>query len=273
MSSKAGIEINSIEDISNDYVRNRLLELIKEPYVLGVQINGSRATGFNLETSDWDGFLYVTNDYYKSVDKKNILILEFNESKEPKQLVFDFLLICDEWLQQKLESPNDIEHYAFVEGITIYDKTGKLKEWSEKIARYPIEEHELRLKTKYLNMLESFGYARINERRGFVTNCNINNYRAVVAAVHVWFTLKKTWIPPLKWFTHHAKRLGMSEATFALFEKAINEPTTENTLNLFKHLDELILAEGYDFPNDKHGTFLELIHTSAENKHHKHAYL
>ena len=266
-------KINSIEDIPNDYVRNRLLKLIEEPYVLGVQINGSQATGFNLAESDWDGFLYVTDEYYDSVDQKHILLWEFDESKEPKQLVFDFLLICDKWLQQKLESPNDIEHFAFVEGITIYDKTGKLREWSEKIARYPIEEQELRLKTKYMNMLESLGYASIDHRRGFTTNANLNNYRAIVSAVHIWFTLKKTWTPPLKWFTHHAKQMGMDERTLALFEQAINQPCLENTVNLFKHLEELIINDGYDFPKDKHNTFLELIHTSAQNRHHKHNYI
>ena len=161
----------SIEDIEDEYVRNRLQELTKKEYLLGIQINGSRATGFAQPKADWDGFLYVTEEYYSSLSLKEIHILEFDETVEPKRLLFDFLLITDKWMEERLNSPQDVEHYAFVEGKIIYDPTGKLKEWTKKIAQYPEEEHEIRLKAKYMQWRESVGF-------GLVINKKLNSQGA-----------------------------------------------------------------------------------------------
>ena len=263
----------SIEDIEDEYVRNRLQELTKKEYLLGIQINGSRATGFAQPKADWDGFLYVTEEYYSSLSLKEIHILEFDETVEPKRLLFDFLLITDKWMEERLNSPQDVEHYAFVEGKIIYDPTGKLKEWTKKIAQYPEEEHEIRLKAKYMQWRESVGFGLVNEKRGFETNKNVNLHRAVLAAIHLWFTIKKSWTPPLKWWSFHAKKLGMDNNIYTLFEKIINNPDLEDMKKLDSMFKEMIKESGFDFIENMYEVYMEYYRANRSEAFHRHMYL
>ena len=60
--------VKSIEEIDVVMARERLDGLIKEPHVMGVMLWGSRATGFGSPTTDWDALIYVTDEYYYSLD-------------------------------------------------------------------------------------------------------------------------------------------------------------------------------------------------------------
>ncbi|MCK5266182.1 MAG: hypothetical protein KAR03_11300, partial [Candidatus Thorarchaeota archaeon] len=81
--------VKSITEIDDVMARERLEGLVKEPHVLGVMIWGSRATGFGEPTTDWDALIYVTEEYYDSLELKDTIWLEFDESVEPKKLVID----------------------------------------------------------------------------------------------------------------------------------------------------------------------------------------
>lgn len=265
--------ITSIAEIDDAVVREKLEVLIKEPHVLGVMLWGSRATGFRDPSTDWDALIYTTEEYYDSLELKDTIWLEFDESVEPRRLVIDFSPVADSWFRQQLESPLDIDHFPYVEGVVIHDPTGNLEEWRRRLARYPEEEHLDRLKNKYILLLGSLGYADINKRRGFVIDSQLNVYRAIVAAVNLWFTMKKSWTPPLKWWSRHAQKMGMSEETFDLFSRCINTPSYENLVGLFKHLRQELLESGFTFPNDSMSTFLETIHVRGRAAQIRHSYL
>lgn len=267
------IKFNSISDITDEQVRKKMEELSQQPHVLGIQLNGSRATGFYRPDSDWDGFIYVTDEYYSSLEIKDIWKLDVDETVEPKKLLLDYLLICDEWLKQKVDSPLDIEHFAFVEAITIYDPTGKLEEWTQKLARYPEEEHETRLKVKYLQFLEARGYGKHAKLRGAKIDSKLNYYRAVVSAVNLWFTIRKSWIPPFKWWSEHARHLGMDNKTYQMFESVLDNPTLEKLDEIGKKMSKEIVEQGFEFPKDIMNTFLEFYHTSAPEKNYLHSLL
>ncbi|TFG07704.1 DUF4037 domain-containing protein, partial [Candidatus Thorarchaeota archaeon] len=217
--------------------------------------------------------IYVTDEYYKGLEVKDTIWLEFDESVEPKRLVIDFSPISDAWFKQQLDSPLDIDHSPYSEGVVIYDPNGELEEWRKKLARYPEEEHLDRLKNKFGLFMGALGNAIVDDRRGFSHDAKLNLYRAIVAAVNLWFSIKKSWTPPLKWWTPHAKKLGISDETYKLFCDALDNPTADNARSLFVHLREMILAEGFDFPNDPVTAFLETIHVNGRPGQIRHSYL
>ena len=263
----------SIDEIEDPLVRERLEALIIEPYVLGIMLWGSRATGFGMPKTDWDALVYVTDDYYSSLDIKDTIWLEFDESVEPKRLVIDFSPISDAWFKQQIDSPLDIDHSPYAEGVVIHDPSGKLEEWRQKLARYPEKEHLDRLKNKFALAVGSYGAGRIDNDRGFTHDSKLNLYRSIVAAVNLWFTIKKSWTPPLKWWTLHAKRQGMTDETYTLFCDALDNPSVESVGVVLKHLREMILADGYDFPNDFVTAFLETIHVVGRPGQIRHSYM
>ncbi|MFW9914761.1 MAG: hypothetical protein ACFFGZ_04035 [Candidatus Thorarchaeota archaeon] len=269
-----------LADLKEDaFAWNYYQKLIKEPHVLGFLVWGSRATGFGAPKTDWDALVYVTEEYYNQLELQDTLWWIFDESISPKRLVIDFSPVSDAWFRQQIESPLDIDHSPYAEGITLYDETGKLEEWRRKLARYPVEEHENRLKNKFVQFLNAFGEARIDDarlsldREKFLPNRQINLYRAVLASLHLWFALKKSWTPPLKWWSHHSLKLGMKEDEFRIFKEAIEDPSLENVRTLIEHLKQMILDQGYDFPNDYVKAFLETIHTKGRPKQIRHTYL
>ncbi len=265
--------VRSIEEIEDPMARKRLDELIKEPHVKGVMLWGSRATGFGAPDTDWDALIYVTDEYYQGLELKDTIWLEHDESVEPKRLVIDFSPVSDAWFKQQLESPLDIDHFPYEEGVVIHDPTGTLEEWRQKLARYPEEEHLDRLKNKFFLVGGSLGNALLNSKRNQAHDMKLNLYRALVAAVNLWFTIKKSWTPPLKWWSRHVKNMGIDDETYDLFCKALDEPSMESLRPVYVRLREMILEAGYDFPNDPMITFLETIHTDGRPAQIRHSYM
>ncbi|MFX1559789.1 MAG: DUF4037 domain-containing protein [Promethearchaeota archaeon] len=263
----------SIEEIDDKIARERLEELVKEPYVLGVMLWGSRATGFGTPTADWDALIYVTEDYYNNLELKDTIWLEFDKSVEPRRLAIDYSPVADSWFRQQVDSPLDIDHSPYAEGVVIYDPSGKLEEWRQKLARYPEEEHVDRLKNKFALAVGAFGAGRVDDERGFIHDSRLNLYRSIVAAANLWFTIKKSWTPPLKWWTPHAKKQGMTDETYSLFCAALDNPSVETVGAVLKHLREMIVAEGYEFPNDFITAFLETIHVDGRPGQIRHSYM
>jgi len=265
--------VKSIAEIDDVMARERLEGLVKEPHVLGVMIWGSRATGFGELTSDWDALIYVTEEYYDSLELKDTIWLEFDETVEPKKLVIDFSPVSNAWFRQQIDSPLDMDHFPYAEGVVIHDPSGKLEEWRQKLARYPEEEHLDRLKNKYCTLLGALYYADINNQRGFAYDSKLNAFRTVVAAANLWFSMQKQWTPPLKWWTPHVKSMGISDETYKLFCEALDDPKIEILRNLFLKLKQELLDLGFEFPNDTMSTFLETIHVKGRPAQIRHTYI
>ncbi|MFW9993731.1 MAG: DUF4037 domain-containing protein [Candidatus Odinarchaeota archaeon] len=264
--------VKSIADIDDPIAKKTLEELIEEPHVLGIMLWGSRATGFGSPDTDWDVLIYCTDVYFQSLAPKDIAIIVFDENAGPKRLVCDYSYLSDMVFEQQLESPLDIDHFAYVEGVVIHDPTGKLEEWRRKLARYPGEEHIDRVKIKWIQLVTAFYYAQVVNKRGFISDRQVNLYRTITIAVNFWFTLQKSWTPPFKWWTNHVKRLGMDDETYGIFSKALETPSIEAVGLLIKHLQELADKSGHDFKNFQED-FLETIMPSGRQKFIRHGYL
>ena len=264
-------KISSIEDIENKIVQTELKEYMKKDYVLGCMLWGSRATRFAEPTTDYDLLIYVTQDFFDSLNKKDIAILKYDESVNPKRLLIDFTYWADSIFQDQLTSPMDIDHSAYSEGMVLEDKTGKLEDWRKKLAYYPEETHEDRMKMKWINLLVSFGYVKKNQDRGNTLDMKINLYKTLTIATNLFFNLKRSWAPPLKWWSKYAKKVGIEEDLFELYEKAINQLTVEDTKNLIDYLKKMIENSGINLENFVED-FFETIYSKGRIKLIKYSY-
>jgi len=259
--------------ISNLDVSRKIKEYMQKEYVLGIMLWGSRATGFGAVDSDWDALILVTNDYYNELKIKETAYVLYDEESDPKKVLIDFSIWSEECASQILDSPKDIDHWAWVEGKIIFDPQGKMAYWRDKIVRYPEEEHEERLKYKFVDLVISRYYAMVTEKRGYSPDSKLNAYRAILAGIHLWFTLKKSWTPSLKWWTEHAKRMGMRDEIYALFSETLNDPNIQQLLKVETFIRKEILSQGYDFPNDYLQMLLKTVHLTGRPLAIRHSYL
>jgi hypothetical protein len=259
--------------ITDQQVKSKIEEYMLDQNVLGIMLWGSRATGFGAPDSDWDALVLVTDEYYNGLDVKDTAFVVIDESIEPRKVLIDFSIWSEECAQQICESPMDIDHWAWIEGIIIHDPKGKMTEWKKKISRYPEEEHEERLKSKFVQLVVARYYAMVTEKRGYEPDSKLNLYRAMLSAVHLWFSLQKVWTPSLKWWSKHAKHIGMNEEIFTLFSDTLKNPSLDNISQIENYLKDEIIAQGYTFPNDFLQMLLETVHRKGRPHVIKHSYL
>lgn len=228
--------IRSIEEVREPAVREAIEALIAHPETLGFLFCGSRATGWADPEGDYDAFVYVTREHYRSLDVDATQIRIFAEGETPKRMIGDFSLFSDEVFDEQLRSPLDIDHWPYADAVIVSDKTGALAEWVRKLAAFPMDQLRERAVQKYLQLAIDFHYATIADVRGFEVDRQLNLSRAALAAVHLWFALRGRWAPPFKWWTREVERLDIRPDTRAVLEGAILNPSIEMLTHARDHL-------------------------------------
>ncbi len=257
--------ISSVDDIENPIVKNTFIELINKEFVLGIMLWGSRATQFGEPDTDYDALIYVTQEFFNSLTKKEVALLKFNEQITSKKLLIDFTYWSDSIFENQLQSPLDIDHAAYVEGIILNDKTGQLEFWRRILAEYPVKTHIDRMKVKWINLIVSFGYVQKNSQRNNEIDLKVNLFRTLTIAINLGFNLLKTWATPLKWWSKYAKKYGMDEELYNMYVRAITNGSVETTRELIDILKIRIEKDGIDlstFVDD----FFETIYPEGRNK-------
>ena len=228
--------IRSIDEVHEPSVRAAVLDLVARPETLGFLFCGSRATGWAAPDGDYDAFVYVTREHYRSLDVDATQIRIFAEDDTPKRMIGDFSVFSDEVFEEQLRSPLDIDHWPYVDAVIVADRTGALADWTRKLAAFPTEQLRERAVQKYLQLAIDYHYATIADVRGFEVDRQLNLSRAALAAVHLWFTLRGRWAPPLKWWTREVERLEIRPDTRAVLEGAILRPSIEMLTHVRDHL-------------------------------------
>lgn len=228
--------IRALDEVHEPTVRTAIEDLIARPETLGFLLCGSRATGWAAPDGDYDGFVYVTREHYRSLDVDSTQIRIYAEGETPKRMIGDFSLFSDEVFEEQLRSPLDIDHWPYVDAVIVSDKTGKLADWVPRLAAFPMDQLRERAVQKYLQLVIDFHYATMADVRGFEVDRQLNLSRAALAAVHLWFTLRGRWTPPLKWWTREVERLEIRPDTRAVLEGAILNPTIEMLTHVRDHL-------------------------------------
>jgi hypothetical protein len=228
--------IRSLEEVHEPAVRAAIDAILARPETLGFLFCGSRATGWADPEGDYDAFVHVTREHYRSLDVDGTQIRIFAEGEVPKRMIGDFSVFSDEVFEEQLRSPLDIDHWPYVDAVIVSDRTGALAEWARTLAAFPEAGRRERAVQKYLQLAIDFHYATIADVRGFEVDRQLNLHRAALAAVHLWFTLRGRWAPPFKWWTREVERLDIRPDTRAVLEGAILNPSIEMLTHVRDHM-------------------------------------
>lgn len=198
---------NSIAEIKEVSIKKKLFSLKKKEYILGFFLQGSKVTGFGAPDADWDIFIYCTDEYYNTLDYETITEYTFERTGPDKKLVGDYAFVSDQIFKQQVNSPMDIDHIQYTFSHILWDRSGELSRWVKTLATFPESDFEDKVKLQLVQLSIAFGYAKISKVRNRVIVIRVNLNRVLTIASSYWFTLNKSWVPQLKWWSDHVRRL------------------------------------------------------------------
>ena len=228
--------VRSIGDVHEPRARAWLEEAAARPDTLGILLVGSRANGWGAPESDYDAFVYVTPERYREVPVRDTLVWLEAEEEFPARVIGDFSIFAPEHLDVHEQSPLDIDHWPYADGIVLHDRTGSLEERRRRVAAFPDEGWKERAIDKYLVLGGAYGYAVKSDVAGLDAQRQLNIFRAVLAGVSLWFTLQRRWAPPFKWLTPEIERLEIRPDTRGVLEGALLNPSIDTLTHLRDHL-------------------------------------
>jgi hypothetical protein len=225
-----------IADIGEPLSRAWLEARIARPDTLGVLLCGSRATGWAAPNGDYDAMVFLERGAYGAMAPEETLVYLHAPDEVPRRVVGDFSLFSDEHLEIHAASPLDIDHWAYVDAVVLFDRRGDLEARRERIARFPEEGWRERVFQKYMQILVALSYATRSDVAGREAERQLNLQRGALAAVHLWFALQRRWSPPLKWWIYEMERLEIRPDTRAVLEGAALGPTIEMLTHVRDHM-------------------------------------
>ena len=263
----------SLEDVTEPAVRAALDRALARPETLGLLLVGSRAAGWAEPDGDYDALILVTPEAHRALTPEQAQIFLFAEGEFPRRLIGDFTYFSEESLEEHLASPQDIDHWPYVDAVVLADRTGRLPDWCRRLAALPDRDRRERAVQKYIQLQIACNYATVDDVRGFEADRQLNLHRAVLAGAHLWFTLQGRWSPPLKWWTREIERLEMRADTRGILEGAIRNPTIETATQLRDHLRIEMRHAGIAEVDDFVRAFIERLQPAHREARYRFTYL
>lgn len=246
---------------------------MNRPETLGLLLVGSRAIGWSEPGGDYDAFVLVTREARRMLTPEQAQVLLFAEGAYPRRLIGDFTYLSEDSLEEHLASPQDIDHWPYLDAAVLHDRTGRLADWCRRLADLPERERKERAIQKYIQIQIALHDATADEVRGFEPDRLMNLYRGALAGAHLWFTLQGRWSPPLKWWTREIERLEMRPDTRGILEGAIRNPTIETATLLRDHLRSEMRHAGMGEVDDFVRVFVERLGPGYREARERHTYI
>ena len=228
--------VRSLPEIHEASARAFLEAEGRRPDTLGLILCGSRAIGWAAPDGDYDAFIVVTPERFRSLDVADTMVHLYAPDETPKRLIGDFTYYTEEAFEEALASPLDIDHWPYVDAVVLADKSGRLGDWCRRLAAFPEETWKERAMNRYLQLAVAASSATIDDVRGFDVDRQLNLFRAAIAGVHLWFAIRRRWAPTFKWWTREIERLEIRPDTRAVLEGAITNPSVDTVTHLREHM-------------------------------------
>jgi hypothetical protein len=254
-------------------VRAYLEEAAARPQTLGILLVGSRATGWAEPDADTDAFIVLTPEARRALPPERAQVLLTAEGDYPRRVIGDFTYVAETWFEEQIDSPQDIDHWPYVDAVVLADRTGRLGDWCRRLAELPESQRKERAIQKYIQLQVAFHHATAGDVRGLDVDRQVNLFRAVLAGIHLWFTLQGRWSPPLKCWTREIERLEMRPDTRGILEGAIRNPAIETATLLRDHLRTEMRHRGIAEVDEFVRTFIERLTPAYREARLRHTYL
>lgn len=265
--------VRSLDGVTEPLVRAHLDAVLADPETLGVALVGSRALGWAEPDGDYDAFILVTAGRFRALPPEQRQVFQFAEGEHPRRMIGDYTALSEDALAVHLASPQDIDHWPWVDAAVLADRTGRLEDWRARLAAFPAQELRERAIQKFIQLQVAYHYATADDIRGFEVDRQLNLYRAALAGIHLWFTLRGRWAPPLKWWTREIERIEMRPDTRGILEAAALNPTLETLTQLRDHLKTDMRHAGITEVDDLLRAFIERLQPERCEERYRHTYL
>jgi len=180
-----------------DYITNKLKP---DPHVHALLLSGSIAHGFNNEKSDIDFNIIVSNELYEQ--KKINNNLTYWESAEGfyNGGYFDGKYITFDYLEMVAKRGNEPTRFAFQDVMILFDKTGRVMEYIEKIKTY--DENRVRNNTiRFLSQFEAwYWYCKeaLEKQNEYLLDVSVS--KLILFSGRLILLENKMFFPYHKWF-------------------------------------------------------------------------
>ena len=144
----------------------RVAQWAAEPDVLGIIWVGSKSRGYGDSLSDDDLEVLLTDEAAARKAPGDCLDLHFEEQGDRKRLIYDAQYLSRTALEQKLESPFDLDHWPYERSPILFDRDGRTRQIVEKLGRMEPEFRRLRLRHATIDAGGAAGRAIKTAKRG-----------------------------------------------------------------------------------------------------------
>ncbi|MFX0064634.1 MAG: nucleotidyltransferase domain-containing protein [Candidatus Hermodarchaeota archaeon] len=208
--------------------------------VLGLVLVGSVAKGYHDEHSDIDLEIVVTEERYYEQKKHHQTFIHTSQ--------YDLSFTTMDKLQRLKNSERDEEHWAYQDCQVLLDKTGKLKEILEQIAKFDTYSRTERLKRYYLgywqNMLASMACAKRHDSLA----AKIYAAYSMRGLIRLLFNFNYRWAPKLQWAFKELPLLQKKPKNLeAQVISILEKPDSNIQSKLWDEIAELLREEEYSW--------------------------
>lgn len=234
---------NYYECKSNNSIVSVISSYLENPDVMGAIQVGSSSHYYKDVKSDYDIEIIVTNEFYGSISKNNLVVRDFENKVE-------ILFMSKDIFESKIKSSLNINHWPYVKGKIIYDKEGYIKKAISKIVEYG-DDWEKRIKLSYFEFI--LLKSKINRIRetGEELNLKLVYAQLAIIAVNLIFVIEGKWTPIIYWTSQNILYLNDDHSTKELIFEMLTDPDLIIAEQLQAEIEGKLLKYGFDFFFDK----------------------
>ena len=240
----------------------RIAQWQSQPEVIGVLLVGSKSRGHSDELSDDDLEVLLTDESFALRAPAECSELVFEDPGETGKMIYDTQYTPFTYLQNKLTSPLDLDHWPYEQAKVLFDRDGRVTPTVAALGRMDAEFRHTRLLYATLNTSIAFGRAVKTLQRGHEGAGRLIVARGARALSNLLFALEWRWTPLDHWLENELRTLADPTHTGALLIESLKSGRPDPLREALNGLEDRLVSEGVPRPEGRRALFFELIHPS-----------
>ena len=238
--------------------QDRLNAWINDPSVKAVVLVGSRSRKFDIDTSDDDLLIVLTDSAFEARSAS-----ECTEAlKAGSQGVYDATYTSVSAMAEMARSPRDVDHEHFERAITLFDRCNDVRPLISRLADMPESFRRLRLLHGILDTWGAARRARKAARRGIpYTAISLVLAYGAQALARVLFALEWRWVPIAHWIVEETRTLRDPTGAAQNLLEALDSPLHSGPLETaLRKIEPQLVSVGLTLPIDYASLAANLFH-------------
>jgi hypothetical protein len=238
----------------------RVEEWKARPEVLGVILVGSRSRGHSDEMSDDDLEVVLTGEAHARLGPEECSDLLIEGEGPTRKIIYDAEYISLPYLQGKVSSPIDLDHWPYERAPVLFDRDGSVTEAVRAVGRMDPDFRHKRLLHSTIDAWVPPYRAGKSRKRGHEAATRLLIARGVMALTRLIFALEWRWVPLDHWWEAELRTLDDPDRVGPDLVRALNDAEPKALSEALARLEDRLHAEGVPRAPDRNRLFFELIH-------------